>query len=127
MSNSLSVSDTKKVEVDPSLPFLVHHIPGRVRFRIYRLKDDPDYAADLKQFLLAQPGINSVRVNRVAASIAVKYGSTDSSLAKIASGLKNLIQQSAKTKLPPNKQTKEQNSEKENWMINKELIYITEF
>ncbi len=115
MSNSLSVSDTKKVEVDPSLPFLVHHIPGRVRFRIYRLKDDPDYAAHLKQFLLAQPGINSVRVNRVAASIAVKYGSTDSSLAKIASGLKNLIQQSAKTKLPPNKQTKEQNSEKENW------------
>ena len=115
MSNSLSVSDTKKVEVDCSLPFLVHHIPGRVRFRIYRLQYDSDYAANLKQFLLAQPGINSVRVNRVAASIAVKYRSTDSSLAKIASGLKNLIQQSAKTKLSPNKQTKEQNSEKENW------------
>ena len=115
MSNSLSIIDTKKIEADRSVPFLAHHIPGRVRFRIYRLKYNSDYAANLQQFLLAQPGINGVRVNRVAASIAIKYGYTDAPLAEIASGLTKLIQQSAKTKSVPSKQTKEQNSEIENW------------
>ena len=115
MSNSLYIVDTKEVEADRPLPFLVHHIPGRARFRVYRLKDDSDYAVKLKQFLLAQPGINRVRVNRVAASIAIDYRYKNSSLAKIASGLTNLIQRSAKTKSVPNKQTKEQNSASENW------------
>lgn len=115
LSNSLSIIDTKKIEADRSLLCLVHHIPGRVRFRIYRLKDNSDYAANLKQFLLAQPGINSVRVNRVAASIAIDYRYKDSSLAEIASGLTKLIQQSAKTKSVSSKQTKERTSEIENW------------
>ena len=115
MSNSLSIIDTKKIEADRSLPFLAHHIPGRVRFRIYRLKYNSDYAANLQQFLLAQPGINGVRVNRVAASIAINYRYKDAPLAEIASGLTKLIQQSAKTKSIPSKQTQEQNSEIENW------------
>ncbi len=93
MSNSLSIIDRKKVEVDRSLPFLVHHIPGRVRFRIYRLKDDSDYAANLQQLLLAQPGINSVRINAYAASIAINYRYQDAPLVKIASNLTQLIQQ----------------------------------
>ncbi len=115
MSNSLYIVDTKEVEADLALPFLVHHIPGRARFHIYRLKDDSDYAVKLKQFLLAQPGINRVRVNRVAASIAIDYRYKNSSLAKIASSLTNLIQQSAKTKSVPSKPTKEPNSKSENW------------
>ena len=93
MSNSLSITETKKVEVDRSLPFLVHHIPGRVRFRIYRLKYNSDYAANLQQFLLAQPGIHGVRINPYAASIAINYRYQDAPLAKIASNLTKLIQQ----------------------------------
>ena len=115
MSNSLSIIDTKKIEADRSLPFLAHHIPGRVRFRIYRLKYNSDYAANLQQFLLAQPGINGVRVNRVAASIAINYRYKDTPLAEIASGLTNLIQQAAETKSLPSKQTQEQNPASENW------------
>ena len=115
MANSLSAIDRQKIEAYRSLPCSVHHIPGRVRFRIYRLKDDSNYAANLKQFLLAQPGINSVRVNRVAASIAIDYSYTSSSLAEIASALENLIQQEPTTKSVPSQQTKNESSEIENW------------
>ncbi len=115
MTNSLSIIDKQKSDVYRSLPHLVHHIPGRVRFRIYRLKDDSDYAANLKQFLLAQPGINRVRVNRVAASIVIEYRYTGDFLAEIASGLANLLQQEATTKSVPRTQTKKQTSENENW------------
>ncbi len=37
---------------------LVHHIPGRARFRIYRLQDDSDYAANLQEFLLGKHSYN---------------------------------------------------------------------
>ncbi|MEM8831131.1 MAG: heavy metal translocating P-type ATPase [Cyanobacteria bacterium P01_G01_bin.19] len=100
---------------DRSLPYLVHHIPGRVRFRIYRLKDNSEYGVKLKEFLLAQPGINDVRVNSLAASIAISYYYKNAPLAEIASGLAKLIQQSAKANSLSSKQTKEQSSEIENW------------
>lgn len=115
MSNPLSIIDTKKMGADRSLPYLVHHIPGRVRFRIYRLKDNSEYGVKLKEFLLAQPGINDVRVNSLAASIAISYYYKNAPLAEIASGLAKLIQQSAKANSLSSKQTKEQSSEIENW------------
>ena len=115
MGNSLFLTDRKKIEAELSLPHLMHHIPGRVRFRIHRLKDDSDYGANLQQFLLAQPGINRVRVNLVAASIAINYRYTASSWAEIASNLTQLIQQAATTKSIPETQTKNQTSETENW------------
>lgn len=95
MTHSLSIIDKQKSNVYRPIPHLVHHIRGRVRFRIYRLKDDSDYAANLKQFLLAQPSIERVRVNRVAASIVINYRYTNSSLAEIVSNLTKLIQQAA--------------------------------
>ena len=80
--NFQSIIDQPKIETS-----LVHHIPGRVRFRIYRLKDDLDYAANLQQFLLTQPGIDRVRINPAAASIAINYRYTNAPLAEIASKL----------------------------------------
>ncbi len=97
MISSLSIVDRDKNKAYLSVPHLVHHVPGRVRFRIYRLKDDSDYGANLKQFLLAQPGINRVRVNRFAASIAINYRYTGASVAEIISKLTELIQQAVKT------------------------------
>ncbi|WP_425461547.1 heavy metal translocating P-type ATPase [Hyella patelloides] len=111
------MTDTKKSEVDRPLLSLVHHIPGRVRFRISHLKDHPDYAANLQQFLLAQSGIRGVRVNRVAASVAIVYYYTGDSLTEIASNLAQLIQQAGTT----NRQegiahpTKNKASELESW------------
>ena len=115
LSNSLSVIDGQNTEVNSCLPCLVHHVRGRVRFRLYRLKDNPEYAANLQGFLLAQPLVYNVRINPVAASITIKYDYIDGSLTKIASVLANLIQQAATAKLVSNKQTNNVTSETENW------------
>ncbi|MGF1541403.1 MAG: heavy metal translocating P-type ATPase [Pleurocapsa sp.] len=104
------MTDTSKIE-----PCLVHHIPGRVRFRIYPLQDHSDYAANLQEFLLAQPEIDRVRINRLAASIAINYHYRGAPLAEIASNLTELIQQAATTKSVPQKITKKETSETENW------------
>ncbi len=93
MTNSRSITDTNKNEAYLPVPHLVHHIPGRVRFRISRLQDDSEYAANLQEFLLTQPGIERVRINRFAASITINYRYTNSSLAENASKLTQLIQQ----------------------------------
>ena len=105
MSNSSFIIDTHKID-----PHSVHHIPGRVRFRISRLQNDSDYAANLQEYLLAQPGIERVRINRFAASIAINYGYTSAPLAEIASYLKDLIQ-----KLGNHKVGNVQPTETENW------------
>lgn len=125
MTNSLSVIDRQKIEAYRSLPCLVHHVAGRVRFRIYRLKDDSDYAANLKQFLLAQPRINRVRVNRAAASLVIDYRDTGSSLAEIASGLANLLKQEVTTKSEPREQTKKLTPETKNWSSLRLPVFTT--
>ncbi|MGK7951122.1 MAG: heavy metal translocating P-type ATPase [Xenococcaceae cyanobacterium] len=94
MTNSLTITDTSKIE-----PCLVHHIPGRVRFRIYRLQYDSDCAANLQEFLLTQPGIERVRINRFAASIVINYRYTGASLSDIASNFTTLIPQAANCKV----------------------------
>ncbi|MCU0532451.1 MAG: heavy metal translocating P-type ATPase [Hydrococcus sp. Prado102] len=112
LTNTFSVIDGQKIEAYRSLPYSIHHVPGRVRFCLYRLQDDSDYAANLKEFLLAQPGIDRVRINRAAASIAIHYRYTGSPLTEITSKLTSLIQQVTFT---PSKSTKNQTSETENW------------
>ncbi len=115
VSDSLSIIETQKIEVDRPLSCVVHHIPGRARFRIDRLKDDSDYGANLQQFLLNQPEIISVRINCLAASIAIHYRHSSSSLTEIASSLTSLIQKQATTNSIPNQSTKNQTSEIEHW------------
>ncbi len=115
MTNSRSIIDKNKKEAYLPVPHVVHHCPGRVRFRLYRLKDDSNYAANLKQFLLAQPGINRVRVNPIAASIAIEHRYRDSSLAENISNLKRLIKEAATTKSVPSKQIDRQTSETASW------------
>ena len=94
---------------------LVHHIPGRARFRIYRLQDDSDYAANLQEFLLGQLGIDRVRINRVAASIAINYRYRGASLVEIADKLNSLIQQAANCKIDSCKVGNVHPTEGENW------------
>ena len=111
MTNSLSIIDTHTIEV-----CLVHHIRGRVRFRIYRLQDDSNYAANLQQFLLAQPKIKGVRINPTAASIAINYRYTKDSLAEIASELTELIQKAANvSECTAHPTAQDQTAEIENW------------
>ncbi|MEM7591641.1 MAG: heavy metal translocating P-type ATPase, partial [Cyanobacteria bacterium P01_A01_bin.83] len=115
LNNSPVETETKKSKAERPLAYLVHHIPGRVRFRIAHLKDNPDYANHLQQFLLGQPRINRVRVNPVAASIVINYRYTDTPLTEITSNLNQLIQQAVITKAIDSQTTPEPNAEWENW------------
>lgn len=52
---------------------IVHSLPGRLRVRAPLIRDDVALAASLREFLLAQPGILSVRLDRWCASVIIAY------------------------------------------------------
>ncbi|MCX7596087.1 MAG: hypothetical protein N2235_20490 [Fischerella sp.] len=54
---------------------IAHAIPGRVRFRVPRIAEDPKYVQRLEALLKADPAVIDQRVNRCAASIAITYKS----------------------------------------------------
>ncbi len=56
-----------------TIPQIVHHIPGRVRFRIHRLSYDRRFALRLQQLLKAANGIEKVRLNDWAACVVIDY------------------------------------------------------
>ncbi|MDJ0682120.1 MAG: heavy metal translocating P-type ATPase [Xenococcaceae cyanobacterium MO_167.B52] len=125
MNNSLPITDIKKSQADPPLISVAHHIPGRIRLRLTDLKENPDYARSLSKFLLAQSGIIRVRVNSVAASVAISYYSPGDSLTAIADRFKSLIQQATLTKLASQEITPEPTSELENWSSLKLPLFTT--
>lgn len=57
----------------PSICQLVHHIPGRARFRVPLLGQAPHYADKLRGTLASVPEIRDVRINRAAQSLIVRY------------------------------------------------------
>ena len=114
MTHHLPVIDSETIESNQSLPDLVHHLPGRARFRIYRLSHDLDYTLNLQQFLLDQPRIKQVRINRAAASIAIQYRQIGKSQSENVSHLTALIQQ-ATTGKPVSPQALPPPSKMENW------------
>ncbi|MGK7958256.1 MAG: heavy metal translocating P-type ATPase [Crocosphaera sp.] len=56
-----------------TIPQIIHHIPGRVRFRIYRLSHDERFADHFQQLLKAANNIETVRLNHSAACVVVTY------------------------------------------------------
>lgn len=52
---------------------IVHAIPGRIRFRVPRLRSDRDYAQMLQQSLSSDTCVTQIRVNSAAGSIAINY------------------------------------------------------
>lgn len=54
-------------------PEIVHQIAGRIRWRIPRLRKDAGYAAQLQQILESVEGVTEVKINSIAASLAVSY------------------------------------------------------
>ncbi|MEA5497230.1 heavy metal translocating P-type ATPase [Limnoraphis robusta] len=82
--------------IEPA-PYIVHAVPGRVRFRVYRLSSDEYYAQTLEKVLQSEPGVIQVRINRSAASIAIHYQHLDFPDIEIYSRLSALIQQAGTT------------------------------
>lgn len=54
-------------------PVLLHHIPGRARFRLPSIREFPDCSEWLKQGLMALQGVRRVRVNEAACCVIVEY------------------------------------------------------
>jgi hypothetical protein len=65
---------TEKKEETPSFQ-VVHSTPGRVRLRVPQVAKDVDYSQRLEQLILTTDGVNHVRINRSAASVAIAYES----------------------------------------------------
>lgn len=51
----------------------VHHVPGRLRVRLTRLKRNPALAERLRGSLAQIPGVGEVRTNLVTGSLLVSY------------------------------------------------------
>lgn len=71
---------------------VIHAIPGRVRFRIPRLINDPEYAKRLEAIAAAANGVTQVRIKPSAGSMAIAYNPGAVSDAKMRSHLASLIQ-----------------------------------
>lgn len=56
-----------------SPPFLIHALPGRMRFRVPQLASDKGFAARLEKLLQSEDSIESVRINPWAASVVIRY------------------------------------------------------
>ncbi|MFM7717665.1 MAG: HMA2 domain-containing protein, partial [Microcystis sp.] len=85
LGESLLVSNRAEVEqLEESIPMgetftpstapeIVHQIAGRIRWRIPRLRKDAGYAAQLQRILESVEGVTEVKINSIAASLAVSY------------------------------------------------------
>ena len=71
--NATPAADTETTSETEPIYTLVHSVPGRIRLRMPRLGRDRDYARRLEALLNADEYVLGVRVNRTAASIAIRY------------------------------------------------------
>jgi len=72
---------------------IVHAIPGRIRVRVSRLKDNPGYADTVSGRLRALPGVVRVESNVRTGSVLVTYG-TGAGIAELVPGLSEALQAS---------------------------------
>jgi Cu2+-exporting ATPase len=86
-------SDASKTEVVVGLTYyVVHAIPGRVRFRVPLLAHDSNYAQRLQTLLNSDSRVTKIRVNKHAASVAIQYQQTGSSDSLMRAYLGRLIE-----------------------------------
>jgi hypothetical protein len=57
----------------PARAHIVHHIPGRVRLRIPKRRDDREFFADVERRLSGCDNITGVSANPTTASVLVRY------------------------------------------------------
>lgn len=52
---------------------VVHFIPGRVRFRVERVKHDPGFTEEIKNRFSDIEGIKDIEINSLTGSVLVSY------------------------------------------------------
>lgn len=70
---------------------IVHSVPGRIRLKIERLRDDALFAKRLERLLNENEYVLKVRVNRAAASAAIHYEASGASEMELGMQLLNII------------------------------------
>ncbi|MEA5604930.1 heavy metal translocating P-type ATPase [Nostoc sp. UHCC 0252] len=94
---------------------IVHTIPGRLRFRLPRLRCDADYAKRLEVLLTADALVKNVRVKPAAMSVAVTYKSNKVSDAKMRSHLHDLIQAASEVVVLKNSTSLSETEKEASW------------
>ncbi|MBD2043340.1 HMA2 domain-containing protein [Microcoleus sp. FACHB-672] len=77
---------------------MIHAIPGRVRFGVPRIAEDPQYARRLEKLIESTKGVTGIRVNSQAASIAITYDNRAVTDAEMRLHLAELIQSADEAK-----------------------------
>ncbi|MBP0021819.1 MAG: metal ABC transporter ATPase [Cyanobacteria bacterium SBLK] len=72
---------------------LIHFVPGRIRLRVPRVRDNRHFALYLEQRLIAEETVTSVRVNQAAASATITYKRQEKSDLAMSSYFVTIIQQ----------------------------------
>ncbi len=90
-SYSSTVGEREPSEGNLQSYSIAHAIPGRVRLRLPQLVIDPNFAGHLQQTLNKDEHVNSVRINRSAASIAINYSNQGLSDWELGMRLMNII------------------------------------
>jgi Cu2+-exporting ATPase len=73
LARSLAPSYDPTQPAPPGSCKLLHSVPGRLRFRVPRVAADPAYAARVIALIQHEEGVEGVRVNGAAASVAVRF------------------------------------------------------
>ncbi|MBE8991545.1 heavy metal translocating P-type ATPase [Nostoc sp. LEGE 12450] len=94
---------------------IVHTTPGRLRFRLPRLRCDADYAKRLEVLLTADALVKNVRVKPAAMSVAVTYKSDKVSDAKMRSHLHDLIQAASEVVVLKNSTSLSETEKEPSW------------
>lgn len=104
--SAVAKGDDKLVALESEVAYwVVHSIPGRIRFRVPRISEDAEYTYKLTVLTEADAKVTEVRVNTAAASFAVSYDLSGISDEKMRSHLINLIQTASKSNIPLNLKT----------------------
>lgn len=70
---------------------IIHAVPGRVRFRVPWLAQDPEYAKRVYNLISKQSQVSDIRINHKAASMAIAYTLSNISDGEMRQHLVNLI------------------------------------
>ncbi|TVQ43712.1 MAG: metal ABC transporter ATPase [Gloeocapsa sp. DLM2.Bin57] len=70
---------------------IIHSVPGRIRLKIERLRDDTLFAKRLERLLNENEYVLKVRVNQAAASVAINYEASGASEMELGMQLLNII------------------------------------
>ncbi|MCS7147635.1 MAG: metal ABC transporter ATPase [Geminocystis sp.] len=71
---------------------IVHKIPGRIRLRIPRIKEDAIFAKRLKKLLGEDENVMDVRVNHTVASVVINYNAAGSTELELGLRLREIIE-----------------------------------